>query len=96
MNYFLTYAGSVSFRELKNAIKKYFFPNLGGVGAKTRFLLKENWGRIFGQAEKNIGSACLIYMGVQGTQVANPCHWSERVSYTNYFPFQAEGYIFIF
>ena len=64
MDYFLTYAGSVSFRELKNAIKKYFFLNLGGVGAKTRFLSKKNWGRILGLAGKNIGSACLIYMGV--------------------------------
>ena len=63
MDYFLTYAGSVSFRELKNAIKKYFFLNLGGVGAKTRFLSKKNWGRILGLAGKNIGSACLIYMG---------------------------------
>jgi len=61
----LTYAGSVSFRELKNAKKKYFFLNLGGVGAKTRFLSKKNWGRILGLAGKNIGSACLIYMGVQ-------------------------------
>ena len=49
MDYFLTYAGSVSFRELKNAIKKYFFLNLGGVGAKTRFLSKKDWGRILGQ-----------------------------------------------
>ena len=65
MDYFLTYAGSVSFRELKNAKKKYFFLNLGGVGAKTRFLSKKNWGRILGLAGKNIGSACLIYMGVQ-------------------------------
>ena len=63
MDYFLTYAGSVSFRELKNAKKKYFFLNLGGVGAKTRFLSKKNWGRSFGLAGKNIGSACLIYMG---------------------------------
>jgi len=63
LDYFLTYAGSVSFRELKNAIKKYFFLNLGGVGAKTRFLSKKNWGRILGLAGKNIESACLIYMG---------------------------------
>ena len=63
LDYFLTYAGSVSFRELKNAIKKYFFLNLGGVGAKTRFLSKKNWGRILGLAGKNNGSACLIYMG---------------------------------
>ena len=56
MDYFLTYAGSVSFRELKNAKKKYFFLNLGGVGAKTRFLSKkigeEYWvwrGKILGQ-----------------------------------------------
>ena len=64
LDYFLTYAGSVSFRELKNAKKKYFFLNLGGVGAKTRFLSKKNWGRILGLAGKNIGSACLIiYMG---------------------------------
>ena len=67
MDYFLTYAGSVSFRELKNAKKKYFFLNLGGVGAKTRFLSKKNWGRILGLAGKNIGSACLIYMGGWGT-----------------------------
>ena len=66
LDYFLTYAGSVSFRELKNAIKKYFFLNLGGVGAKTRFLSKkigeEYWVRRSGLG-KNIGSACLIYMG---------------------------------
>ena len=49
MDYFLTYAGSVSFRELKNAKKKYFFLNLGGVGTKTRFLSKKKSG-------KNIGS----------------------------------------
>ena len=61
---FLTYADSVSFRELKNAIKKYFFLNLGGVGAKTRFLSLRNWGRILGLAGKTIGSACLIDMVV--------------------------------
>ena len=61
----MTYASSVSFRELKNAKKKYFFLNLGGVGAKTRFKSKKNWGRILGLAGKNIGSACLIYMGAE-------------------------------
>ena len=56
MDYFLTYAGSVSFRELKNAIKKYFFLNLGGVGGKQDFYRKkigeEYWiwrGKILGQ-----------------------------------------------
>ena len=71
LDYFLTYAGSVSFRELKNAIKKYFFLNLGGVGAKTRFLSKKNWGRILGLAGKNIGSARLIYMGGRNASLPN-------------------------
>ena len=79
MDYFLTYAGSVSFRELKNAKKKYFFLNLGGVGAKTRFLSKKIWGRILGLAGKNIGSACLIYMGAHvlhlPAAVSDICEW---------------------
>ena len=44
MDYFLTYAGSVSFRELKNAKKKYFFLNLGGVGQNKTFIEKK-WGK---------------------------------------------------
>ena len=59
MDYFLTYAGSVSFRELKNAIKKYFFLNLGGVGAKTRFLSKKNWGRYWVLQGKILGQLAL-------------------------------------
>ena len=77
MDYFLTYAGSVSFRELKNVIKKYFFLNLGGVGAKTRFLSKKNWGRILGLAGKNIGSACLIYMGERHIFIIPHLHFPQ-------------------
>ena len=66
MDCFLTYSGSISFREVKNAIKNYAFLYLGSVAAKIRFLSKKNWGRILGLVGKNIGSACLIYMGGLG------------------------------
>ena len=37
----------------------YFFLNLGGVGAKTRFLSKKNWGRILSLAGKILGQLAL-------------------------------------
>ena len=52
MDYFFTHADSVSFRELKNAKKKYFFLNLGGVRAKTRFY-----------REKKIGEEYCVWRG---------------------------------
>ena len=51
----LMYSCSISFKELKNAIKEIIIPLFRGSGAKIRILSKEIWGRISGPAGKNIG-----------------------------------------
>ena len=64
---FLRYSCSISFRELKNAIKISFFLYLGGLGTKIRFSSRkkngaEYWYRRSGLG-KDIGSTCLLYWG---------------------------------
>ena len=68
LHVFLMYSCSKSSKELKSAIKKIIFPLFGGSGGQIRLLIEkkdgeENWYRRSGPG-KDIGSACLLYMGV--------------------------------
>ena len=80
---FLRYSCSISFRELKNAIKNSFFLYLGGLGTKIRFSSRkkngaEYWYRRSGLG-KDIGSTCLLYWGVLITYCC--CIYSMICSY---------------
>ena len=63
---FFMYSCSISFRELKSAIKNQFF--LFSIGGQINFLIekKQKHGRILVPPGKNIGSACFLYMGGVG------------------------------
>ena len=66
----MRYSCSLSFRELKNAIKISFFFYLGGLGTKIKFSSRKKNGEEYWYLRsglgKNIGSVCRIYRGVHG------------------------------
>ena len=79
LHVFLMYSCSKTFRELKSAIKKSIFPLFRGSGGQIKFLIEKKdgeayWYRRSGPG-KNIGSACLLYMG--GVRIELKLSWAS-------------------
>ena len=63
----MRYSCSISFRELKNAIKISFFLYLGGLGTKIRFSSRKKMGQNIGTGGRAWGKIlgrCEVYTGI--------------------------------